>query len=81
MIFNGSKKVFSDYHFFFIGEEIEITISSHTWGLILWASFQFEDMLFNLRSIRAMDYSLAQETISSRTSHPRCLSWIPLSNP
>jgi hypothetical protein len=25
MIFNGSKKVLSDHHFFFKGEEIEIT--------------------------------------------------------
>jgi hypothetical protein len=43
MIFNGSKKVLLDYHFFFRGEEIEIT-NTYT-----YLGVQFSGPRFSLR--------------------------------
>jgi hypothetical protein len=43
MIFNRLKKVLSNHHFFFRGEEIEITnIYTYLGVQVLKASFQFE---------------------------------------
>jgi hypothetical protein len=84
MIFNESKKSI-DLHFFFRGKEIEITNTYTYLGVQFYGPASVRDRPSSLESPRDTNlYPFSRDSVSVttfRTSHPRCPSWTPLSDP
>jgi hypothetical protein len=84
MIFNGLKKTMN-LHFFFKGEEIEITNTYIYLGVQFLGPTSVCDQPSSLGSTRDIDpYPFSRDNdfdIIFKTSHPRCPSWTPLSDP
>jgi len=85
MIFNESNKILLDHHFFFKGEEIEITITHTYLGVLLTGISLVCDMHFSPKLARAMGpWPFLTGSVSraiSRTYTSRCHSWTLLFDP